>query len=312
MANPATGINHKMYYVAESAIGTTPTTPAFKYLPHTSTGLNLTKDAIESEELGGRSRKCVKHGNRQVAGPVDYELNFGDFDELLEAALCGDWAVDEPAAGTDQLKTGKERRGFTVLREYGELGANRYEYFSGCEVNEFTLSVNPNANITGGFALVGVDSPASNSEIAGSTYAEKIGGCPFNGFVGAITEGGSPLAVVTSLELTLANGIEPSFVLFSKVSAQKSIGRIQCNGTLTAQLTDMALVNKFKNETSSDLSFTLEDDAGNELKVIMPNVKFNSADKPTNGDGEMTVSLEFSVLYDDTADAELVIEATAA
>lgn len=90
----ATGAQHSMYYVAESTIGTTPTSPAFKTFRHTGTSMALTKGTIESAELGGRQVKCFRHGNKQIGGGADFELGYGDFDDFLEAALGGTWTTE--------------------------------------------------------------------------------------------------------------------------------------------------------------------------------------------------------------------------
>lgn len=313
MANPATGAEHRVGYVAEAEIGTTPTTPAFKVLPITGTSLGLTKDAIESEELGSRNVRSFRHGNRQVGGGLDFEFNAADFDDLIEAVFCGEWEADTPAVGTNQLKTGSVRRGFTFFRENLQfLAGERFNYFTGCEMNEFNLTVAPNQMVTGSFAVVGVDNPDSHTEIAGSTYVARSTEEPFDSFTGAITEGGEPIALVTNIELSLVNGIEPSFVVFQKTTARKNIGKIRVSGTLTAQFVDYALYDKFRDETISDMEFELVSTTGITRRFKLPRIKFNSAGNDVSGDTEIPLTLEFVGLYDATDEAELICEAVEA
>lgn len=313
MANPATGAEHRMGYVAESTIGTTPATPAFKLLPFTGTSLQLTKDAIESEELGSRKVQSFRHGNRQVGGGLDVEFNASDFDALLEAVFCGTWAADTPTAGTSQLTTGSVRRGFTFFREEQQFaGGDRFNYYTGCEMNEFSLTVTPNQMVTASFQVVGVDNPASHTEITGSTYTPRSVEEPFDSFTGTIQEGGSPIAIATQIELSIVNGIEPSFVLFSPVTGRKSIGKTRVTGTLTAQFIDFATYDKFRNETISSLEFELTSTTGAVKRFKIPRLKFNSAGNDVSGDGEITLTLEFVGLYDNTADSELVCESVPA
>ena len=89
----ATGSELRVGYVAESTIGTTPATPAFKVLETTGFNVNLTKELIEATLLGGRDRKCLRHGNRTVGGDIPSLLIYGHQDELLEAALGGTWSA---------------------------------------------------------------------------------------------------------------------------------------------------------------------------------------------------------------------------
>lgn len=81
----ATGSRHSMAYIEETVYGTTPATPKFTHIRHTSTSLALTKETIQSEELrSDRQISGFKHGNKQVGGDVSIELSLGSFDDLLE------------------------------------------------------------------------------------------------------------------------------------------------------------------------------------------------------------------------------------
>lgn len=299
----ASGAEHSLYYVAETVAGTTPATPAFKTFRHTGTTLALTKDAIQSEELGGRRIRCFRHGNKQVGGDGSIQLSYGDFDDMLEAALCGTWT-------TNVLKTGSVRRTFTFERNFADI-AQRIRY-TGVQVNELSLSVAPNSIVTGSLSFIGLDQDPVNTMIAGSTYTAPSAQCPFDSFTGTITEAGTTIAVVTQLELSLSNGLEPLFVIGSSSAVGMSIGRTNVTGTLTAYFENMTLLNKFVNETSSNLEFTLEAGDGSTLEFSLPNIKYNGGQPDVSGDGPITLSMPFQALYDGTAESELVITRTPA
>jgi hypothetical protein len=299
----ASGAEHSLFYVAESVAGVTPATPAFKTFRHTGTTLALTKDAIQSEELGGRRIRCFRHGNKQVGGDGSLQLSYGDFDDMLEAALCGTWTANV-------LKTGSVRRSFTFERFFADI-AQRVRY-TGVEVNELSLSVSPNAIVTGSLSFIGLDQDPVNTMLAGSTYAAPSAQCPFDSFSGSIVEGGAVIGVVTQLEMSLANGIEPLFAVGSNSAAGKSIGRTNVTGTMTVYFEDMTLLNKFVNETSSSLVFSLEAEDGSVLSFNLPNVKYNGGQPDVSGDGAITLSMPFQALYDSTEASELVITRTPA
>lgn len=300
----ASGSNHSMGYVAESAYGVTPATPAFKPFRHTGTTLALSKETLQSEELrNDRQIAAFRHGNKQVGGDVNSELAFTDFDDMLEALFCGTWA-------SDTLKVGTTRRSFTIERRFADIG--QHLRYKGCEVNTFNLTVQPNANVTATFGIVGQDQDPNNEEITGATYPDVQGAGSFDSFSGTITEGGSAIAVVSQIEINLANGIEPNFVVGSDVTAQNTIGRSNLTGTLTAYFEDETLLNKFINETSSSLVFSLLDDAGNTIEFNIPNLKYGSGQPDVSSDGSVTVSLEFQALYDSVAQSNIVVTRTAA
>lgn len=309
MANTATGARHSMGYIAEVTYGTTPATPAFDDIRHTSANLNATKTAIESAEV--RADRQIAHfrlGNKSVSGDIGIELSYGTFDDFIEAALGGTWAVDTPSAGTDQLKVGTTRRSFTVERKFANLTVPEYHRYTGCEVNSFSLSVSPDAIVTGTFSMIAQDSSIGTAIISGATYNAATTSEPFDSFSGTITEGGSAIGTVTSLELTLENGLNPLFVVGSDVTELPVIGKSRVTGTLGVYFQDKTLLDKFLNETASSLVFTLVDPAGNLYDFTLPNIKYTGGQPDVSGEGEVTLSMPFTALYDSTEGSNLTIE----
>jgi len=286
----ATGSRHDMAYVAESIFGTTPTTPVFTPIRHNGTTLGLSKDAIESEELReDRQVAHYRHGNKSVSGDVNFEMSYGSYDDLLEAALAGTWA-------TDVLKAGTTRRSFTVERHHEDIG--KYLRSTGCSMNTLSLSIAPNSMVTGSFGIVGKGFAVSSSAVSGATYNAETTTAPFDSFTGSITEGGSGIAVVTALELSIDNGMEALYVVGSDESLEPSIGKSMVTGSITAYFEDSTLIDKFIAETESSIQFVLTDLAGNSYTVDLPKVKYNSGNPEVGGPGAITVSLDFVALYD--------------
>lgn len=302
----ANGAQHSLHYVAETTYGTTPSTPSFSPLPHTGTTLAVTKDAVESEKIrGDRQVEDFRHGNKTVGGEVSAELEYGAFDDLLEAALCGSWS-------TDVLKAGTTRRSFTLQRKFADLATPEYHTYTGCEVNSLSLSVAPNSMVTTTFGIIGKNLSLGTSAIAGSTFGSDVGNSPFDSFTGSITEGGSSIATVTSIEMTLENGIEPLFSVGSQTTNRPSIGRSRLTGTLTTYFESKTLYEKFLNETSSSIVLTLTDPDGNDYAIELPNVKYNSGQPDVAGEGAVTIAMEFVALYDTTDSSQIVVTRTAA
>jgi hypothetical protein len=300
----ANGAQHSLHYVAETTYGTTPSTPSFKPLPHTGTSLGLTKDGIESEKLrGDRQVEDFRHGNKSVSGDITGELEYGAFDDLMEAVFCGTWT-------SDVLKTGTTRRSFTIERKFGDLATPEYHRHTGCEINTFGLSVSPNSMVTATFGVVGKDLALATSIVTGATYADDVGNTPFDSFTGSITEGGSAIATVTALELNIENGLEPLFTVGSQTTSRPSIGKSRATGTLTTYFESKALYEKFLNETASSISLTLTDLDGNDYLIELGNVKYNSGQPDVSGEGTITVAMEFVALYDSTDASNIVITRT--
>lgn len=309
MGITATGSRHSAAYIAEGTYGTTPTTPTFVDIRHTSASLGLSKSALESAEIrSDRQIAHFRHGNKTVAGDIGFELSYGSFDDLLEATLGGSWATDTPSAGIDQLQVGTTRRSFTIERKFANIAVPEWHRYLGAEINTFSLSVVPDAIVTGTFNFMAQDSSIGTAIISGATYGSATTTEPFDSFSGTITEGGGAIATVTSVEMTLENGLSPLFVVGSALTDQPVIGKSRVTGTLTTYFQSKALLDKFINETSSSLVFVLQDPAGNTYDFTLPDIKYTGGQPDVDGEGEVTIALPFTALYDSTEGSNLTIE----
>ena len=294
----STGARHGMAYVKESAYGQTPSTPAFKKIRHTSTTLALSKETIQSEELrADRQLAGFKHGNKQVGGDIGFEFSYDSFDDFLEAALGGTWA-------NDVLKVGVNRRSFTVEREFSDI--RQFHRFTGVELNGFSLSVAPNAMITGSFTTIGQGMSTAAAIVTGATYAEPNTNTPFDSFTGGMSVNGKPSNVVTSIELTLENGLEALFVVGSNETLQPSIGRSNVTGSMSVYFEDSSMIDRFINEEDTALEFTLAGDGG-AYTFKLPRIKFGSGAPEVSGTGPIILNMEFQALFDETAATNMMI-----
>lgn len=297
----ANGAQHSIHYIAESTYGTTPSTPTWTPFPHTGTSLALTKDAIESEKLrGDRQIEDFRHGNVSVAGDISSELEYEAFDDILEAVLGGTWT-------TNVLKAGATRRSFTVERKFADLATAEFHRYTGCEFNSLSLSVSPNSMVSTTFSVIGQNIALATTEIASSTYSADVGKTPFDSFTGSISEGGSTIGTVTSIDITIENGLEPLFSVGSNITSQPSIGKSRVTGSLTTYFDSKTLYQKFINETESSLTLVLTDLDGNSYTIDMSTVKYNSGQPDVSGEGSVTVSMDFVALYNSSDVSQIVV-----
>lgn len=300
MAAISTAAKHTAHYVEESAYGTTPATPTWTPLPITADSINLTKDAIESQKLrADRQVEDLRHGNKQVGGDVPGELEYGSFDDMLEAGMMGSWS-------TDVLKAGTTRRSFT-FEKYYDLDTDEYHRATGCEVNTMAVSIQPNAMPTITLGLIGKDLTTNTAQVASSTYSAATDSIPFDSFTGTITEGGTSTGTCTGLDFTLENNIEPAWILMSDTTLQGAEGKSRVTGTASHYFTSKDLYDKFINETESEIVITLQDPDGNTLQFDFPRIKYTGGNPEVSGEGPVTVSLEFTALYNAADASQLII-----
>ena len=290
----------RVAYVAESTVGTTPSTPSFKTLGVTSSSLALTKSALESAEIrSDRQVHDVRHGTRSIAGDVAIEVADNDLDDLLEGLLGSTWSADV-------LKVGSTRKSFTFEHYFSDAG--QYERFAGCHVNSMSLSVAPDSIVTATLGIVGMTFTDDTSAIAGATYNATSSTIPFDGNtgIGLIEEGGGATALVTAIELTIENGVEPRFVVGSANSLAPKIGQCKVSGTISVYFEDRTILDKFVDETASTLQFTLSDGT-NTLDFLLPNIKYMEGAPNISGEDDIVLSMPFTALYDATEASTITI-----
>jgi len=288
------GSRHGLRYIEESVYGVTPATPTFKPVRHTSCTLALSKNSSQSNELRpDRQVADLRHGAYQVGGDVGIELSTSSFDDLIEAVMGGTWAANVLLAGVI-------RRSFTMERYFADIAGidKPFHRFTGCEMNSMSLSVTPDARVTGSFTILGRGMSTDTAIVAGATYdaAETTDG--LDSFTGTLTEGGSTIGVITEISLNVANGLEAKPVVGSKEGARPSIGLSLVTGQITAHFENSDLLDKFINETETSIVFTLPDGAGNSLEFELPRVKYSGGQPDVSGPGSILLTMPFTALYD--------------
>lgn len=299
----ASNSRHQVAYVAETTFGTTPNTPSMVLLRNTGVTINLAKENFRSNEIRpDRQIVDVRHGVRRVNGDINFELSYGAFDTILESALFGAWS-------SNVLKVGIAPKSFTIER--GFLDITQYQAFTGCMANTLSLNINPNM-ITGSVGFVGKAMVPGTSPLDASIDAAPTHP-PFDGFSGAITEGGSPIASITSVQLNLNNGLDPAFVVGSDTTPQIFPGAADLTGTVTAFFENQTLFNKFVNETESSLSITLEGASGGDVTILVPRIKYTGGDVPvTQMTGGVPLTMPFQALRATSEGTNLQITRTPA
>jgi hypothetical protein len=296
----AQGSRSSLSYIVESTFGTTPA-GNFTNLPFSTNSLNLTKDRVAGNDIqSDRMPRVDRHGNRQVSGDIAVDLRDGDYDDFLESALLNTWA-------TNVLKVGTTPKFFSVEDYAADIDQSRV--FSGCSVSSLAISLAPNQMVTTTFSMVGKDMTISGTE---KTQDAASGAAPFDAYSGDISIGnvgaGSAVAIVTSLDFTLNNSYAPTFVIGDDSAPSLEYGRAEVEGTLTAYFEDSSLINRFLNETETEIEVSVDDPTGgNAYTFLFPKVKINSADVGVDGPTSRMISLSFVALYDATEGTNLKI-----
>lgn len=294
----AGGSRARLAYIAENTWGTTPTSPAFKEINPTKHSLGLEKEGFQSETIrSDRQIDDFRHGVRQSSGEIGIEFRAESWDDLLQAALMGTWT-------TDVLKAGATRRSFTFERYFADIA--RYRRSTGCEINSFSLECPASGIVTGSFGIIGKDDSGSGTAIASSTYTADPSSNVMDSLTGTVDVGGSGSAVITSIKLSLENGIENQAVVGSNTRIRGAAGRSKVTGEVTAFYDADTLLDAFDNETETSISFSLTD-GDNTYTFDLPRIKFTGGKPEVGGEREIVLTLPFTALYSDADASQLVI-----
>lgn len=291
-----------MAYVAETTPGTTPSTPSMlKLRTNDPLQASSNKEVFESEEvLSHRQREHVRHGRRGFQGSVPTDLSYEAYNDWLEALLSGSWNDGVLKAGTT-LKT------FTVEQR---IASDIFIRGLGVAPSQLSITLTPDGLVSCNWDLIGMDFKQGATSLG--SPADVATNAPFDGLGNAaITEGGSAIATVTSLEMTINAQKTVGALLGTNTGDVPTDGQLQITGNMTARFNSIDLFDKFDSETETSLSFTLTNPGADDtLAFELPRVKYTGG-QPQNNDNVIDVACSFEGLYDSGESSSIVITETA-
>jgi hypothetical protein len=184
--------------------------------------------------------------------------------------------------------------------------------FTGMSVSTMGVSLAPNQMVTTSFGMVGKNMSISATQ---KTQDAASGNAPFDAYSGDLAIGNvgssSAVAIVTALDFTLDNAFAPTFVIGDDSAPSLEYGMATVEGTLSAYFEDESLINRFLNETETEIEVSIDDPTGaNPYTFLFPRVKINSADVGVDGPTARMISMSFVALYDTTEATNLKITRT--
>ena len=282
----AQGSSFQFAYIAESIWGTTPTpSPAMVLLPVTKVTGGLSKSTLEDNTLNGsRIRLLPRSGMKTVKKTIEGNLRYGDFDPWIAAACRSTWVANVTSIGSTITSfTGED--GFTDIAQYLP--------YTALTPTKLSISIKPNTMIPITIECVGKNAAAASSTPLKAVPTAISVNPPFDAFTGSITEGGSAIATVTGLDFSLDDQTAGAEVIFTNTITGITDGKGKVSGTVSAYFTDVSLLNKFVNETTSSIVVTLTDLLGGSLTINFSSLKYLGGDPDVSGEGSVTLSLPF-------------------
>lgn len=288
---------------AEATFGVAPSPANLAYLPIKTHSLALTKQRLQGADITpDRMSRIDRHGNRQVGGSIEVDLRKGDYDGLLQSAMLNTFS-------TNTLKVGTTPRFFHMEDRAEDI--SQFRLFRGVTVTTASFSMAPNQMVQTTFEVVGRDMTQSNTSFDSTATAYSTNP-PFDSYNGAIYEGGTGggnlVGFVSALNFSISNAFAPTFVIGSDATPQMEFGRATVEGTVTVYYDDATLINKFLNETESEMTVTVAEPGGlNPYTFFFPRIKYNGATVPLANEQSRLIEMPFVALYDTVDASNLVI-----
>lgn len=213
--------------VAESQLGTTPSTPTFKPIRYTSESLNYNLSNIVSEEIrDDRQTTDLIQVQSDASGDVNFELSYEAYEDFLEAVMASTFSADLAisSSGISAEETGNHllSSGLFTNVQVGQW----------IKVDGFTASAN------NGYHLVTVKTSASDIQVASTLTDESAGN--------TITINGSILRNGTtvksfSLQKYLADATTPTWINYFGALVNSLSLNVQTGQIVTGVFNMMAL-----------------------------------------------------------------------
>lgn len=301
----ANNSNFTPYYIAETTFGTTPSPidgvpDSWLPLPQSGFSLSLTRENVDSNNIkSGRYKAAPILGTATAGGEHNADLVYGDFDDYLEAVMCGTWS-----AGV--LKAGETKRSFSVAGFQSDLGGtNKHTVFRGVSVNTMNLSCSVDSPATVGFGLIAKSE--DNEDRSADTFASDSGNDVFDTYQGSIKIDNVASSIATEVSITLDNGMEPRKTVFTGTeTGQPDLSVSELTGNLTVFFDDVTLRDKYLNSTNISLEFTLTNAQGS-YTFLMPKVRLTGGTPDRSGSSDITLPLTFEAIKDDVEGTHLKI-----
>ncbi len=289
----------------EGSFGTEAST--YELVPIKTHSLDLTKERLQGMDIqADRMPRVSRHGNRQAAGSIEVDLRMGNYDDFLESAMLSTFDSN------DEMTIGTTPKFLTIEDRLADI--TQYRLFTGMAVSTATFSIAPNQMVNTTFEMVGKNMTISGTPKSASAATTNS---PFDSYNGSIYEGGvgtsDLIEIVTSVEFSITNSFAPTFVIGDDSAPQLEYGRSIIEGTMTVYFEDATLINKFLNETETELQVSVAEPGGtNPYTFYFPRIKVNGASVPLANEQSRTIELPFEALHDSVEGTQMLLTRSSA
>jgi hypothetical protein len=294
----ASGSRVEWYYVVEETDGTiSATIPNFTPIRFNTAGPSRTTTQVDSAEINpDRQRVKSRQGTSSIAGDIVFDLTYGSHEGLFEAMFQNTFA-------TDTLIVGSTVSTLALLRRNTDTGVDML--YRGNRVSDMALNVVIDASAVVTMSIIGASSELYTVPV-GATFVASTTSDMMVPTIGYLEEASTALNYVTDYSVSMTNGMNPLYALFSRTAYAVENGIFAVTGTMSAYQPDDTLIAKFLDETATDHVLKLEDPSGNYYTFSMPDMLYIELSDPVSGPGAHIHAYTFTAGFDGTSTITMV------
>jgi len=299
-------------YVEETTYNETPVdSPNWQEVRYTAETFSASPTYSTSAEIRS-DRMIADNPLVSAASQGDYSIEFSpqSFDDHIEAVMSSTWD-----GTTGVIKTGTLDRSYTFEKEFVDLG--KFINFTGQRAASMNLEMSYGSIITGSFAFMGAGASTPLTSSVGSlgTSNPPLTTEVFVGSsdVGSVTiDGVASTICISSLSLTVDNQLRMIECLGSVYANDVKKGTSSVTGSFEAYL-DADSFEVYKDSLESAriaLEYSVTDGT-NIYTFTLPRLTLEvEAPQSTALDTDVTLTVNFTAIYDPTEDTNLRITRT--
>lgn len=210
-----------------------------------------------------------------------------------------------------RVTNGTTQRSITLEENFGDI--TQFLTYKGQVVNKMSLSMKPGSIITGNFDFLGQGMTSQATSLLHATVTPST----TNGVMNAVNnvsnflEGGAALSntFVQGLTLDVNNNLRGQDAIGTLGNVGIASGTFSPSGSLDLYFADATQYQKFLNNTSTSLSFRLNDASLNGYVFTFPNVKYSGGKINAAGiNQDVPVNLTWQALRDTVSGVTMIVD----
>lgn len=303
MAGTATSNLARLRYIREDTFGETPSTGNSQDIRFTGESLSFSLQTETSQEIrSDRQVADLIQVGAETSGDIQFELSFGSFDDFIAAALGGEWVLD-PSGDFEVLQNGTKVPFFSIEKGFTDI--DQYLLYRGMAVNTMSLEATIGSILTGSFGFIGkdaiIDSTTLVPDATSGTQMSEVMNAASN-FADLIVAGNEYPCGISSVSLSTDAGLRAQNSLGNLGACNIVPGTFSPTGSISVYFADATLYDRYLKNQEWNLTWAVQDAAGNRYEFSLPRVKATSAEVVAGGlDTDVTLDVDYQALYDSVA-----------